>query len=80
MERWPSGGRDWIQPTLQARNAIYDFHTHPNYGTGGGGIKGPSPNADVPSAAYHQMGGFIVDKESYIYYEGTGEWREIHKR
>jgi len=72
VSRWPAGGMDWIQPTFQPRNAIYDFHTHPNYGphpAGGEWNLGPSP-PDIRGAT---VPGFIINKDEIVHYDHTGE-------
>ena len=63
VQRWPSGARAHIQPTPKPDNAVAHFHTHPNWGTGGDGIEGPSP-ADVQVTMLYGKPGFIVDKNS----------------
>ena len=88
VQRWPSGDTASLPvPNNIPKNAISNFHTHPNYGTGGLGDKGPSwfvrngmESGDIPFARDYDRPGFIVDVESYIYYDGTGQWREVYKR
>ena len=81
VTRWPSGQTRSIQPTPKPDNAVGHFHTHPNYGTGGNGMKGPSPDADIPFTKTYGVPGYIVDKESVIRVDPkTGEWGEVAQR
>ena len=80
VNRWPSGASASIMPTTKPNNAVANFHTHPNYGTGGSGIKGPS-GADRFFTRMYGLPGYIVDKESIIRIDPkTGDWLEVQKR
>jgi RHS repeat-associated protein len=80
VKPWPSGKTASINPTPKPSNAVGHYHTHPNYGTGGGGIKGPS-DVDIKFTKKHGVPGYIIDKESIIKIDPkTGKWGEVQKR
>jgi hypothetical protein len=76
LERWPGGDQAQMIPPAKPRNAIMTFHTHPNYGPEW--VQGPS-DADKRFAGYVGVGGFVINKENYVYYDKNEEKNVWHR-